>query len=279
LAGLLAALFCGRVWCQAPEAFPDVGWRVVRTSDAPWAHPTSHDRAQSLVGRILTFHSDSVDGIDVLNCGHVRYEATRYPVEGLFQGKLPAPAVRSGRALGIAGPTVAGFRLNCDTGVFEFHHVDADTLLLGLDNRVFTLSRAPGALARADAPEGRVQRLLESHFSGDMAFIPAGVEAKRRWLSARLAGRIAGYFARAVPEAEVPDINGDPFTDSQEYPVRFAVGKAVVAGGVAEVPVHFYAAERDRAVVYRLSREHGEWRLDDLRYASGTTLNDLLTGR
>lgn len=283
---VLQGLFGGVAWGQSVDltmgglGVSEGAWRIAQVAIAPWAKSGAGQGAEpAWAGRSLKFHRASVDGPGVLNCAHAVFKATHYPAEGLFEGNLPAPATVAARTLGIARLPLAGIRVTCDSGVFEFHRDNADTLLLGLDNRVLTLSRAPGALARADAPEGRVQRLLESHFSGDMAFIPASVEAKRRWLSARLARRIAGYFARAVPEAEVPDINGDPFTDSQEYPVRFAVGKAVVAGGVAEVPVHFYAAERDRAVVYRLSREHGEWRLDDLRYASGTTLNDLLTGR
>lgn len=255
-------------------------WRITHAVVAPWAHAGTDGRAvPARRDRWVRFHRASVDGPGALNCAHAVFEPTHYPAEGLFQGNLPAPAMASARTLGIARLPLAGVRVTCDTGVFEFHRIDADTLLLGLDNRVFTLSRAPGALAGADAPEGRVQRLLEGHFSGDMAFFPASVEAKRRWLSARLARRIAGYFARPAPESEVPDINGDPFTDSQEYPARFAVGRAVVADGVAEVPVHFADAERDRTLVYRLLRERGEWRLDDLRYASGMTLHGLLRGR
>ncbi len=252
-------------------------WRISRAVAAPWAPATPASRTtRTWVGRSVTFQRDSVSGPGALRCGHAVLEATLYPAESLFQGSLPAPAAASAQTLGITRSPLPGIGLTCDTGVFEFHRVDADTLLLGLDNQVLTLSHAPGALAPAHAPEGRVQSLLEAHFSGDMGFSAATVKAKRPWLSARLKQRIAKYFARPASADEVPAIDGDPFTDSQEYPQRFAVGKAVVSNGTAEVPVRFTDGFRDRAVVYRMRREGGAWRVDDLRYEGGETLRGLL---
>lgn len=263
---------------QAQAGTPiEPDWRISRVAVAPWApDKASRYGARPWVGQSVTFHHDSVDGPSVLHCRHAVLEPTRFPAEGLFQGSLPAPAAAVAQALGISHLPLAGVSLTSDTGVFEFHRVDADTLLLGLDNQVLTLSHAPGALAPARAPEGRVQRLLEAHFNGDMGFSSATVKAKRIWLSTRLKNRIAGYFARPAPADEAPAIDGDPFTDSQEYPVRFAVGKAVVSQGMAEVAVRFTDGERDRTVVYRMRRDGGAWCVDDLRYEGGETLLWLL---
>ncbi|MEF8716752.1 MAG: DUF3828 domain-containing protein [Candidatus Accumulibacter necessarius] len=253
-------------------------WRITHTVTAPWAPAAaSPNMAQpAWVGHALTFQTNAVRGPGVLTCGHAVIEPTHYPAEGLFQGSLPAPAATAARALGIMLLPLAGVRLTCDTGMFEFHRVDADTLLLGLDNQVFILSKAPGALAEANSPEGRVQRLLEAHFKGDMGFTPASTERKREWLSKRLKHRVAHYFAKPVSADEAPVINGDPFTDSQEYPTRFAVNKASVRGSSAEVPVRFADAYRNRNVTYRLVRERGVWRLDDLVYEQGEALQGLL---
>jgi len=87
---------------------------------------------------------------------------------------------------------------------------------------------------------------------------------------------VAHYFAQPASADEVPVINGDPFTDSQEYPTRFAVNKASVRGSSAEVPVRFADAYRNRNVTYLLVRERGVWRLDDLVYEQGETLQGLL---
>ena len=256
----------------------DPHWRITHTVTAPWAPaaPSSNMAQPSWVGRALTFQTNAVRGPGVLTCGHAVIEPTHYPAEGLFQGSLPAPAATAAQALGIMLLPLAGVRLTCDTGVFEFHRVDAETLLLGLDNQVLILSRAPGALAEANSPEGRVQRLLEAHFRGNMGFTPASTKRKQDWLSTRLKDRVAHYFAQPASADEVPVINGDPFTDSQEYPTRFAVNKASVRGSSAEVPVRFADAYRNRNVTYRLVRERGVWRLDDLVYEQGETLQGLL---
>ena len=213
LSGLTLALLC-LAFTQARASELDGAWRIAQSQAAPWARPDKS--APNLRGRTLKLQADRLQGPGALNCTQVVTEPTAYPAAGLFQGNLPAPAMQAAQALGITRFPAIGVRLRCDSGVFEFHQVDADTFLLGLDKRVLTLSRAPGALAAASAPEGRVQRLLEAHFSGDMRFDPAGVAGKLRWLSARLKQRIAAYFYRPRPADDVPVLQGDPFTDSQE---------------------------------------------------------------
>lgn len=259
-----------------PDALPPE-WRITRVISAPWV-PGESPRMplQAWVGKVVIFKAGSVEGPGVLRCGHAVLETTNFSAESLFQGNLPAPAPQAAQALGIPHLPVAGVSLSCDTGIFEFHRVDSETLLLALDNQVLTLSHSPGTLASADSPEGRVQRLLEAHFGGDMGFTPANLKGQRRWFSRALDEAVMRYFARPAPADEVPAIDGDPFTDSQEYPRRFSVGSARMADGKTEVPVRFSDAFRERPVIYVMKREGGAWQLDDLRLASGETLRDLL---
>ena len=74
--------------------------------------------------------------------------------------------------------------------------------------------RSAGAFAPDSAPAGIVQRLLESHFAGDMGFDATTAASKRAWLTDALRTRIARYFAKSRPSDDVPPIDGDPFTDS-----------------------------------------------------------------
>lgn len=252
-------------------------WRITRVVRAPWVADDRPVSTQaSWVGRTISFDQDSVDGPGLLHCGHAALESTSFPAEGLFQGTLPSPATSAAQELGIAHLPVSGVSLTCDTGLFEFHRVDAETLLLGLDNQVLTLSRTPGTMALADTPEGRVQRFLEDHFSGDMGFAQSTGKAHRAWFSKRLNQALNGYFAKPPVEDEVPAVDGDPFTDSQEYPQRFAVGKAQVSDGKSELTVRFSDAFSDRNVVYVLQREEGVWQLEDLRFESKESLLGLL---
>lgn len=266
----LAAL-AGSPKALAPE------WRITRVIGAPWA-PVESTRPplQDWVGKTVSFKSDRVEGPGVLRCGHAVRETTSYPAESLFQGNLPAPAPEAAQALGIAHLPIAGMSLSCDSGIFEFHRVDAENMLLALDNQILTLSHSPGTLASADSPEGRVQRLLEAHFGSDMGFTPANLKAQRIWFSRALDEAMSQYFARPTSADEVPAIDGDPFTDSQEYPQRFSVGTARMADGTADVPVRFSDAYRDRTVTYVMRREGGAWHLDDLRLDSGDTLRGLM---
>jgi hypothetical protein len=267
----------------AVEARADAGatlapeWRITRAVGAPWPHADiPRSRLLALIGRPVTFHGDAMDGPGPLHCAHTVIESTSYPADGLFQGTLPAPAATAAQELGIAHLPLAGFSLSCDSGIFEFHQVDAETMLLGLDNQILTLSHTPGSQASAESPEGRTQRFLEAHFSADMGFTADNVKSHRAGFSKSLDGAMARYFARPTPEDEVPAIDGDPFTDSQEYPSRFSVGKARVSGDQAEVAVRFSDAFSERRILYLLKREDGAWQLDNLRFSSGETLLGLL---
>ena len=175
-------------------------------------------------------------------------------------------------SLGLSGASVKGVTVSCDTGVFDYHFADADTLLLALDNRIWTLDQTAGTRAAKSSPEGVVQRFLEAHFFGDMAFTPPSVAAKREFLSAALAGSIDAWFAQPKSPEEPPAINGDAFTDTQDYPARFAVGARSEAPTGAAVPVEFADAFVRRTVIFMLTRKNGRWRIDDLQFNDGATL-------
>ncbi|MEW5788520.1 MAG: hypothetical protein AB1899_11775 [Pseudomonadota bacterium] len=249
-------------------------WRITHALPAPWgaALPGSSD----LAGQTLRVSRQAMAGPGPLACAAPKLEPTRYPAQGLFQGNLAAPAEQQARQLGLGQFPVSGIRATCAKGIFEFHRADPDTLLLGLDNRVWILSRAPGTQVRANSPAGRVESLLERHFGGDMGFGPATAPAKAPFQSKRLNQMVADYLARPRTPDQVPPINGDPYTASQEYPTRFAVGVASLGKQRARVPVRFADAWGQRMVTYDLVLEDGGWRVDDLDFGHGTRLSALL---
>ena len=259
----------------APTATAAPAWRVILERPAPWGAPAMVAPA-GRVGHTVQFDATRVTGPDILTCGRARIDATTTPPEGLFQGNLPAPAAASAQALGLSASPVTGIRLTCETGVFEFHYAAADTMLLGLDNQILVLSRAEGARARPDTPEGRVQRLLETHFAGDIAFTPTRIAAQRHALTTRLTQYIERYFSRPPMPGEPPAIEGDPFTDSATPPAWFAVGRATKRGQAMNVPVRFADGPHARVVIYRMIQERGAWRLLDVGYARGDTFRDRL---
>jgi hypothetical protein len=258
---------------RAPESILG-GWRIVRGVVAPWVRQAKSVASnRQWIGQTVAFAPRRVMGPGALRCDRATYTPTSMPADLLFQGSLSAPAADAAAALGLVAMPVRGVSLACDTGVFELHRADATTLLLALDNVIYTLDRSPGAFAADTSPAGVVQRLLEQHFATSMAFDSAHIRYHAPWLGARLRGRIARYLARPVDPNEAPAIDGDPFTDTQEHPTRFSVRLATVSGDAATVPVHFTDGRRTRVVRYVLRRERGAWRVDDLRYDRGETLS------
>ncbi|MEP7380737.1 MAG: hypothetical protein ABI910_03580 [Gemmatimonadota bacterium] len=229
-----------------------------------------------LVGRTVHFDVDRANGPGALTCTHATYESVAQPAAGLFQGMLPAPATQAAVPLGMVHFPVPGARMNCDTGSYDFHLVDDQTLLIGLDNAVWTLTRAKGAMAASTTPSGVVEAFLERHFAGDMGFLPTTVAQLSEFLADSLRASIAHYFAKPSDPNEAPLIGGDPFTDSQEYPTRFSVDDAQLKGRYANVTVRFADGYTNRFVVYLLQQQRGQWRIADTRNEHKVTLSESL---
>jgi len=267
--------------CSVSSAFAHEwlgSWRVEREQPAPWVVSAGELFDALPLGSKLTFEATRMRGPGVLDCANAKYAVSTTPAEGLFQGGLPNPALDAER-LGLPRTAVRGLSVNCDNGLFEFHQADVDSLLFALDNRIYTLSRSAGALAAAGAPEAAVQQLLEQHYAGDMGFLPALWSAKRPALAATLNAAIDGYFAAPWPSDEPPPINGDPLTNSQEYPTRFAVGAAALDGKLRRVTVGFADAHEQRQVDFVLQNEADAWRVVDLHYPDGHRFSDMLAER
>lgn len=267
----IALLACAPTARAADGGWEPLGpWRFAEGEPAPWARAAvAVDPA--LRGAALRFAAGRVEAPPPLGCDDASYEVRLQPAEGLFQGGLPAPAEAAARALGFASFPVATLRVTCSSGAFDHHFRDDATLLTALDDVVWRLART-GA---ADAPADVVQRLLLDHVTGDMGFTAARFARKAPWLTPALAEQGRAALAAATPPDEAPVIDGDPFTNSQEYPDRFALEASRVEGARAIVPVRFADDWSRRRVEFELERSDGAWRVADLRYEDGSTLRGL----
>ncbi len=256
----------------APARAPSLlgTWRVQRGVVAPWVNdPKYHPDTREWLGKTFRIDAKRVSGVAPLDCGAAHYKATRMPPDGLFQGSLPKPQKPAAQALGFKTFPVAGTSLDCDKGVFEFHFADANAVLIAVSNVIWTLDRSPGALAAAGTPSAVVQQLLERHFAGDMGFDAKSIAAKKLYLSDGLYTRIGQYLKRPANPNEAPEIDGDPFTDSQEYPTRFSVGAATADGARMLVPVQFSDGYSSKRVTYVMEKQAAEWRVADIRAGKG----------
>ena len=138
--------------------------------------------------------------------------------------------------------------------------------------------RGTAAQAPADTTAAGVVRTFYAfHATHGQAFTPGTVRRRARWLSPQLLARCRAYFAKPRPADEVPPIDGDPFTDSQDYPQSHEVGAASVAGDTAVVGVTLAWPDGNRVTVkVVLTRAAAAWRIADVRYANGSSFTALL---
>ena len=146
---------------------PQADWRIERGVVAPWAPAKTGVPADRwLAGKSLRCTATRVEGPEPLACAAARYESVLTPAPGLFQGSLPPPAEQAARSFGLAQLPQLSLRVSCDGGIFDYHLIASGRAPLGLDNVVWTLTRA----AAADSPEATTVDLMRVHMTGDMAF-------------------------------------------------------------------------------------------------------------
>lgn len=273
-----AVLLCVLAFVPIAHGADSKSWRFTHSMALTGPEPQPPPDKTGLTGATAKIGKKRFTAPPPFTCDDAKWEVLRMPAQGLFEGALPAPHDKSAQALGISTLPATVHRVTCSNAGFDFVEADDVTLLTVLDHRVWSLSKTPGAHAKPDSPEGAVQALLEAHFSADRGFLQPLLANKTRWLSSDLLAAIATYFGRTRPQDEVPPIDGDAFTDAQEPPTRFAVGKADVDGKKARVAVRFADAFSTRRLIYRLVKEGQAWKVDDIRSeaADDRGLRDIL---
>ena len=154
----------------------------------------------------------------------------------------------------------------------------ASLIALCLYAPVGGVSGAPSPQTQqGSAPEAVVNTFYKYHFAHDMAFDPGSVKHRSVWLTPDLVKACEAYFSLPQDPDEAPDIEGDPFTGSQEYPDTYALGSATVADTMARVPVTFTWKDghstHGTVVLKKLS---GKWLIDDVEFPDQDSVRKLL---
>jgi hypothetical protein len=97
-----------------------------------------------LMGKTIVFAPTSVSGSKTLACSKAIYSAAKVPTDFLFEGNLKNP-VKDAAALGFKDEEIVSLSEGCESKdgdlEFDFPMVDPDTILLGLNNMIYTLKR------------------------------------------------------------------------------------------------------------------------------------------
>lgn len=135
----------------------------------------------------------------------------------------------------------------------------------------------PPAIDPATAARHAAEAFYDFHFTHDQGFTAATVNARREFLSAGLLALARAYLARPATPERVPAIDGDPFTNSQEYPRLCDVGATTAHGTAARATILCRWPDGHGATLtLALRAEAGHWRIDDVLYADGASLRGLL---
>ncbi len=122
---------------------PTTGDFVISGSQlAPWADAKSKimgDELRTLQGKGVAFRPKGIAAPAPLGCKGARYKFVAYEPEGLFQGTLTAPK-KQAAALGFVGEKIWTLETGCE---IDFHFVDPDHALFGLNDMVYTITRKP----------------------------------------------------------------------------------------------------------------------------------------
>jgi hypothetical protein len=128
-----------------------------------------------------------------------------------------------------------------------------------------------------------VRSFYSFHLAHNKDFTLRNVQQRKRFLTPELYGLLVDEIKRQaaytkVHPDEAPDFEGDPLTDSQEYPDSFRVGKADGSGDVVKVAITLLWSARTsrgrdkRDIVVEMTKRGQAWLINDVVNNEGTSL-------
>lgn len=134
-------------------------WKIDSSEPAPWPHDASWEvpsEVKRLVGTRVFFKADRIEGPAPLACKGAHYEIKQYAADMLFQGTLAEKGdpkttpEKTAAALGFGKSPIPTLVTGCASEI-EFHVMNYDHMLFGLNNRVYRMVRNYRFAARAKA--------------------------------------------------------------------------------------------------------------------------------
>jgi hypothetical protein len=126
-------------------------WVIAGAAAAPWASDpkdaADEADAQRLLGKPMAIGKNFFRAPQPLGCARPTYAFRNAAADTLFEGSLnadganrPTDPIVVAHSLGMTGKTAQGMTASCSE--VEFFLIDSDTILFGLNNRIFTAKRA-----------------------------------------------------------------------------------------------------------------------------------------
>ncbi|HQU92903.1 MAG TPA: hypothetical protein PLK77_11430 [Pyrinomonadaceae bacterium] len=152
-----------------------------------------------------------------------------------------------------------------------------------------TLAASAAAFAQTPGPKAAVMAFFKYDAAHSQAFNRANIDARKRWMSDELYKLFIKELARekeyiAKNPTDKPHFgDGLPFRPLDEncdlngksYPRTISYGQVTVKGELGNVDVYFKYPKGcnipDILYAVNMSKEHGRWVIDDIRYIADNT--------
>ncbi|MDP3494859.1 MAG: hypothetical protein Q8R82_17240 [Hyphomonadaceae bacterium] len=120
-------------------------WSVSSAKIAPWWDGKGDEpAADPAFANNVIFGANKSGGPALLNCDQPSYAVNIVSPRGLFEGNLPDPG-KDASELGFGSSEIRSMTFTCASGTADvslnFPMIDDDTIMLGLDNVLYTLNR------------------------------------------------------------------------------------------------------------------------------------------
>jgi hypothetical protein len=140
---------------------------------------------------------------------------------------------------------------------------------LGLTLFLMMSAVLPASAADVSAKDF-VMALYKSYEGKDAKGIPLDSSRAKAVITASLMALIDADSKRAARRKDVPDLDGDPFVDAQDWEISGLTVDAQEQGASAVAKVAFTNAGQKTAITLNLIKTAGTWRIDDFTGPSGS---------
>lgn len=119
-------------------------WKMVSAKVAPWWNEPGAPEMNPDLEKPIVFEAEKSSGPAIATCKAPIYTVDIMRARALFEGHLQDPA-NDAQALGFTGEDITRMNFSCTDDnrnvSLDFPMVDDNTILLGLDNMIYTLKR------------------------------------------------------------------------------------------------------------------------------------------
>jgi Protein of unknown function (DUF3828) len=143
---------------------------------------------------------------------------------------------------------------------------------LAMLSAAMVVAMAFTATAETASPQAFIDGIYKNYIGKESKGLVLSSEAViRRYFAPPLSDVMVKDFTTAWKRGEVPDLNGDPFLDAQDWEVS-GLKTAVKSTGAnaAVATVNFIMFDKPRTITLELVNTPAGWRISEIRWPSGS---------